>query len=207
MEMQVHCQHSRLADTDSVIANPRNPNDHSEDQLKRLAKILMLSGWRSPIVVSKRSGFIVKGHARHRAARMAGFEQVPIDEQDYENEAEEWADLVADNRISELSEWNLFKLSDGFQDLEHALLVGELQDIEVTGFSEVELTQLRESIFSPNFNPDFNAEDMTDEEIEKEKQRLAAAFERQMGQPLTEMICPKCGHEFEVDGTGHGKTP
>jgi len=69
-----------------------------------LAKIMEFQGWRLPIVVSKSSGFIVRGHGRLLAAQRLGLKKVPIDEQDYENEAQEWADLIADNRIAELAE-------------------------------------------------------------------------------------------------------
>ena len=55
-------------------------------------------------MVSHRSGFIVKGQGRLLAARLLNLEQVPIDYQDDDNEASEWADMVADNRIAELVE-------------------------------------------------------------------------------------------------------
>ena len=41
---------------------------------------------------SNRSGFIVKGHCSLAAARLLGVESVPVDYQDYETEAAEWAD-------------------------------------------------------------------------------------------------------------------
>ena len=68
------------------------------------AKIIQYQVWRNPIVVSHRSGFIVKGQGRLLAARLLNLEQVPIDYQDDDNEASEWADMVADNRIAELVE-------------------------------------------------------------------------------------------------------
>lgn len=38
--------------------------------------------------------------------------QVPVDRQEYATEAEEWADLIADNRIVELSTINDALLAD-----------------------------------------------------------------------------------------------
>lgn len=92
-----------MVSTDSLVENPRNPNRHPEEQIVALAKIIRHQGWRNPIVVSRRSGFVVKGHGRLLAARMLGLAEVPVDYQDYENEAAEWADMVADNKIAELS--------------------------------------------------------------------------------------------------------
>ena len=54
--------------------------------------------------MSKRSGFIVKGHGRLAAALLEGVKEAPVDYQNYTTEAEEYAVLVADNRIAELAE-------------------------------------------------------------------------------------------------------
>ena len=68
MDIQVYCAHSRMVDIEAMVENPRNPNKHSDKQISLLAKIIKSQGWRNPIVVSNRSGFIVKGHCRLAAA-------------------------------------------------------------------------------------------------------------------------------------------
>jgi ParB-like chromosome segregation protein Spo0J len=68
-----------------------------------LTRIIRHQGWRNPIVVSARSGFVIAGHGRLAAARLLGVDQVPVDVQEFATEADEWAHLVADNRIAELS--------------------------------------------------------------------------------------------------------
>ena len=60
----VHCAHTRLAPTNTLRPNPANPNRHSKEQIVLFSKIIEHLGWRSPIVVSLRSGLIVKGHGR-----------------------------------------------------------------------------------------------------------------------------------------------
>ena len=100
----VYCAHSQMVEIEKVVPNPRNPNKHSEKQIALLSKIIAAQGWRAPITVSTRSGFIVRGHGRLLAARKLGLAEVPVDYQAYETEAAEWADLIADNRLSELSE-------------------------------------------------------------------------------------------------------
>jgi ParB-like chromosome segregation protein Spo0J len=123
----------------SLVANPRNPNKHSDKQVALLAKVIRHQGWRAPITVSKRSGFIVTGHGRLAAAILLQVEQVPIDEQDFATEADEWAHLVADNRIAELADADRGMIAD---------LLGELDagglDMDLTGFDMEALEELME---------------------------------------------------------------
>ena len=98
-----HCDDIRQVDLSALVEHPRNPNTHPESQIKALAKILKHQGFRSPIVVSNRSGFIIAGHGRLEAAKMLGLEQVPVSYQDFSNEADEWAHMIADNRLGELA--------------------------------------------------------------------------------------------------------
>lgn len=101
---EVKCLHTQMCQTSSILEHPRNPNRHPEAQIELLAQIIKVRGWRSPIVVSKRSGYVVKGHGRLAAARAAGLTECPVELQDYSTDAEEIADMIADNRIAELSE-------------------------------------------------------------------------------------------------------
>ena len=106
-EVPVFCAHDAIVAIEKLIPNPKNPNTHPDAQIQALGRIIRLTGWRAPITVSKRSGFIVKGHGRLAAAKLEGLTEVPVDYQNYTNEAEEYADLVADNRIAELAEIDL----------------------------------------------------------------------------------------------------
>lgn len=133
---QIYCAHTDLVATDSLVENPRNPNRHPEEQIIALAKIIRHQGWRNPIVVSRRSGFVVKGHGRLLAARMLSLETVPVDYQDYENEAAEWADMIADNKIAELSNMDEQMLNGLMQELE-----GEI-DLALTGFDDAAITAM-----------------------------------------------------------------
>lgn len=137
----VYCSHDAVVDTIKMVPNPANPNKHPDDQIKLLAKIIKASGWRQPITVSKRSGFIVKGHGRLMAAQLAGFKQVPVDYQEYASEAEEYADLIADNRIAELAEIDQKMLADIFAEID----TGEI-DFDQTGYTDQEVEQLVTSL-------------------------------------------------------------
>ena len=133
----VYCAHSQMVEIEKVIPNPRNPNKHSEKQIALLSKIIAAQGWRAPITVSTRSGFIVRGHGRLLAARKLGLAEVPVDYQAYETEAAEWADLIADNRLSELSETDDLLLKDLLQELGTSEL-----DLELTAYTADEIDQM-----------------------------------------------------------------
>lgn len=133
----VFCAHDEIIATEKLVPNPKNPNEHPKEQVKLLGRIITATGWRQPITVSTRSGFIVKGHGRLLAAKAAGLAAVPVDYQNYASEAEEYADLVADNRLAELSEINNDMLADIFRDI-------DLEEIpaELTGYTEEEFNEI-----------------------------------------------------------------
>lgn len=163
----VECAHNALVDIVELVPNPRNPNRHPKKQIELLAKIIKSQGWRNPIVVSNRSGFVVKGHARLEAAKILGLGMVPVDRQNYDSEAQEWADMIADNRIAELAEPDLPSLKDLLEELDTGSF-----DMELTGFDSKALEDLM-----TQFNP--VPEDTQSRLDEKAKVK-----------------CPECGCEF-----------
>ena len=133
----VHCNFDKMVKIDALVENPRNPNTHNSKQVSLLAKIIGAQGWRNPIVVSKRSGFIVSGHGRLKAARELGLESVPVNEQPFKTEVDEWAHLVADNRIAELAEMDNLALKDLLSEMD----TGEI-DMDFTGYDHDALEDL-----------------------------------------------------------------
>lgn len=132
----IYCAYDELLPIEQLKPNPKNNNIHPDEQIKLLAKLIENHGWRLPITVSNLSGCIVRGHGKLMAARLLGADVVPVDFQDYKDYAQELADLMADNKIPELS---LFD-----DDLTRELLseIKELDadfDMELTGFSDEEL--------------------------------------------------------------------
>ena len=136
-DIKIHCKHSKLEDIANLVPHPHNPNKHPDKQIALLAKIIRHSGWRSPIVVSKRSGFIVSGHGRLEAAKLLNVQTVPIDEQAFKTEADEHAHLVADNRIAELAEMNDGRLTELLSVLSETDI-----DMDVTGYDHASLNAL-----------------------------------------------------------------
>lgn len=156
-EIPVFCAFDELVDIGKVVPNPKNPNQHPKKQIDMLAKIIKAQGWRQPITISNRSGLIVKGHGRLQAAIMLGCDKVPVDYQNYATEAEEIADLTADNRIAELADMSDELLGEILSDI-------DLQEfpIELTGYTEEDLEDLIGSIADEE-------PESTDQDDEKEQ--------------------------------------
>ena len=137
----VFCAHDELLTLEKIIPNPLNPNQHGKEQIKLLAQIIKAQGWRAPITVSTRSGYIVAGHGRLQAAYAMGAEVAPVDYQNFSSEAEEYAALVADNRLAELAEINNTMLADILSEID----TGEFP-MELTGYSEDDLEGILNAI-------------------------------------------------------------
>ena len=126
----VFCAFDKIVPVGEVKPNPKNPNQHPEEQIDLLAKIIRAQGWRAPVPVSALSGLVVRGHGRLMAAIHAGLSHVPVDYQHYDSEEAETADLIADNRIAELAEIDnkmLAELFGGFY--------AEAIDVSLTGYT------------------------------------------------------------------------
>lgn len=102
--MDIKCEFKELVDIVKLVPNPKNPNKHSDKQIDLLQRLIKHQGWRHPIIVSNRSGFVCAGHGRLQAAIKIGLKQVPVDYQDFDSEAQEYQFMVSDNTIQELSE-------------------------------------------------------------------------------------------------------
>ena len=132
MDITIKCSHEDLIDIDKLVENPKNPNKHPENQIRLLAKIIKFQGWRHPVIISNRTGFVVAGHGRLAAARELGVTEIPVDYQDFENEAEEYAFLIADNKIAELANHD-----DGMM-IEEIKELG-IEDFELLGMEDFQL--------------------------------------------------------------------
>ena len=135
----VHCSHDKIVSLASLQPNPRNPNKHPENQIEALSAIIVANGWRSPITVSNRSGMIVRGHGRYMAAVLLKEKTAPVDYQNYKTEGEEWRDLLADNKIAELSERDDKKVGEILAEIPEA-------DRVLSGYPEHESAPLVSSL-------------------------------------------------------------
>ena len=117
--------------------HPKNAKKHPKSQIKKLAEYIKKTGWRVPIIVSKRSGFIVSGHGKLEAAKELGMEEVPVVFQEFSSEKEEIQFLLADNRLAELGQMDGDALSEVISEL------GSGADIELIGFDPADFAQVK----------------------------------------------------------------
>lgn len=153
----VFCAHDAIVSIKELRPNPKNPNQHPPEQIKLLGSVIRATGWRGPITVSTRSGMIVKGHGRLLAAQLEDLTEVPVDYQNYASEAEELADLTADNRIAELASTDNKMLAEVFADID----TGEIPFL-LSGYTEEDygniVTALSEAVHEQELKGDPDAE-------------------------------------------------
>jgi hypothetical protein len=128
----IHCRYDVLIDPSDLKENPKNMNGHSQDQIERLAKLFKGHGIRHPIIVSKRSGYIVAGHGRKAAAIKAHIKEYPIVYQEFESDEAEYAFLVSDNSIASWAELDLSQIHIDIQEFEPF-------DLDLLGIKDFEL--------------------------------------------------------------------
>jgi hypothetical protein len=160
LPFKIYCSYDKVVDVVTLQEHPKNPNKHPPEQLDLISRVITSNGWRSPIVVSKLSGFIIKGHGRYQAAVKAGWTHVPVEYQEYLSSIEELSDLIADNKISELS----FLARDDMSSIVSEVKI-ELPDFDFSssfGLSEIEIRSFTEE-WNPNEKKIDNTEALNEE--------------------------------------------
>lgn len=123
--MEIKSKEIVLVDIDTIIENPKNVNVHSKEQIERLAKLIKHSGFRDPLIISKRSGFLICGHGRLICAKKLKLTSVPVIYQDFKDEAEEYQFMVSHNAIASWAELDLDMIKSeilSFDDMDIELL-------------------------------------------------------------------------------------
>ena len=177
---KIRCAYDELVDISKLIPNPKNPNKHTDDQIKRLAEIIDYTGMRRPIAVSNRSGFMTCGHGRLLALILLGWTKAPVSFQDYDDEAQEYADMTADNAIAEWAELDLGKINLDIQE------VGPF-DIKMLGFKDFVVEPLEK--FEPQTDEDEVPEVKGEPVTKRGDIWLLGAY----------LECDKCKAKFEYD--------
>lgn len=120
---------------EELIPYEKNPRDNRlaiEDVVRSIKEY----GFTNPILVNEEK-VILAGHTRREAAILAGMEKVPYIVIDGLTEAQQRAYRLADNKLSELALWDEDLLKEELEDL-----LDEDYDLSLTGFSDVDLTDL-----------------------------------------------------------------
>ena len=112
----MNVQEIKLKDIKPYEKNPRK-NDQSVDKVVNSIKEF---GFKVPIVIDK-NNVIVCGHTRYKAAKKLGLKAVPCVVADDLTEEQIKAYRLADNKVSELAEWDIDLLGeelDGIFDID-----------------------------------------------------------------------------------------
>lgn len=120
---------------EELIPYEKNPRDNRlaiDDVVRSIEEY----GFTNPILVNEEK-VILAGHTRREAAILAGMERVPYIVVDGLTEAQQKAYRLADNKLSELALWDEDLLKEELEDLLDADY-----DLSLTGFSDVDLTDL-----------------------------------------------------------------
>lgn len=151
--------------------NPRN-NDRA---IEAVAKSIKEFGFKVPLIIDK-DGEIAAGHTRLKAAKELGLEEVPCIIADDLSEAQIKAFRIADNKVSEFSDWDFELLDNELEELKDMDLDFNMEDF---GFSNSEKDDLEDEyvdINDENLDLDSHSENkmsfgktkiiITDEELE-----------------------------------------
>lgn len=137
--MEIKAQDIVIEPIEKLVEDPKNENVHSEKQIEALGKIIKINGFRAPLVVSKRSGFVIAGNGRLQAARLIGMTELPVIYQDFENEADELRHRLADNEISRYAELDKDKMLFNLKELDIDLESFDFGDVGLLDFDPVQL--------------------------------------------------------------------
>jgi hypothetical protein len=134
----------------SVVSDPNNPRHHSPKQIRAIARSIEAFGFNVPILVDK-ANRIVAGHGRLDAAKRLKLAEAPVIRLEHLTEAQAKAFMLADNKLSDLSNWDEPKLAVVLKELSEIALDFE---IEVTGFDRPEIDFRIQSLESPDDSAD-----------------------------------------------------
>lgn len=159
-------------DVDLIKPHPKNPRNHTPEQLEKIAKSIKELGWGRPIILSK-DNYILAGHGAYIAAtEKLHIKKVPYRKMEHNHDTpESLSYMIADNKLTDESDWNYGKLEPLMDKIE---LTGF--DLSLTGFEDEEITFI-----------DGHEDEIPDEEPE---------FDESIADDIEMIKCPECGHEF-----------
>lgn len=199
MEVSKKIVMKKINEIKPYIRNPRK-NDKTVDVL---VKIIPKVGFNVPLVIDK-NGVIVKGHSRFKAAIKLGMEEIPCIITEADEEAIK-LDRIADNRVSEFSEW----LSEGLaHELDMITLdIGDLE-FDVPTFEDMpsfddevfeeqgevdkdKLKRYEELLAKQEAESKAKTQIVTEKDLERAEQKLK---EPPRQDKYYKVVCEHCGH-------------
>lgn len=122
--------------------DPANARLHSKKQIRKLGNSIKTFGFNVPILIDAELN-VVSGHCRLAAGQELGLAEVPTLCLDHLTSAQRRAFMIADNRLTELAQWDDRLLALQLKELS---LLGLDFSLEVTGFEMAEIDLKIESL-------------------------------------------------------------
>ena len=138
--------------------DPTNPRVHTPRQIRKIARSIERLGFNVPVLIDAH-GRVIAGHGRILACQLLGWTQVPTICLEHLNEAQARAFMIADNRLTEISEWDDRLLAEQLKELSELNLDFNL---EATGFEMGEIDLRIESLKSPAKDDQDSADDLSE---------------------------------------------
>jgi ParB-like chromosome segregation protein Spo0J len=175
-----------IVDIEQVIPNPKNANRHSIEQIKRLEKLIKYQGFRNPLIISNRTGFLVVGHGRLEAAINLGMQKVPVIYQDFESEAQEYAYLISDNEIARWAELDKQAVIEDMAEFDLDLEMLAIEGFENFAAEEIDLPDLASGDKDPYQQKTFTLHDSqadtVDEAIKKVRDKYKEFYKNELNE-------------------------
>lgn len=121
---------------DQVTPYANNARTHSEEQIGQIMASITEFGFVNPILIDEKR-IIIAGHGRLEAAKRLGMTEVPVIEIGHLSDTQRRALIIADNKIALNAGWD-----EDLLKVELEALAVEDFDLDLTGFSDVELDEL-----------------------------------------------------------------
>jgi len=177
---------------DDLVPYNRNPRTHPEAQIQQLASSIQQWGWTVPLLIDE-SNNVIAGHGRLEAAKRLDMREVPCIVASGWSENQRRAYVIADNKLSENSQWDDTIFFDELKSLSDVDF-----DLRLVGIDDFEPIE-----FLPDLEPLVEYADVTPEDVnsarDKTEQSMRDAQTRQ-SQDGIEVVCPACAHHFRVIG-------
>ena len=126
----------------SLQLDLQNPRLHSAKQIRQLASSIKAFGFNVPVLVDAQLR-VVAGHGRVLACKLLEINQIPVIRLEHLSENQIRAFTIADNRLTENSEWDKRLLGAQFKILSEAEIDFRL---EATGFEMNEIDMFVEGL-------------------------------------------------------------
>lgn len=126
---------------DALTPYANNSRTHSDEQISQLAASIHEYGWTNPVLIDDDGGLIA-GHGRVLAARELGMQQIPCIRLMGLTDAQKRAYIIADNRLAELSGWDVERLRE-----EMDFVYSQGLDLDTLGFDSDRWQEQLEDLF------------------------------------------------------------